>query len=114
MTAPEDRIRAICMALPEAHERPFGGHTAPCWRVREKLFATINEDYSELTVKGQPGAQDVLVNAQPEVFFVPRYTGHNGWIGVRLTEDLDWDTIEGLIFESWKLTAPKSLSKQFR
>jgi hypothetical protein len=102
------------MALPEAHEEPFGGHTAPCWRVRGKLFATINEDHSQLTVKGQPGAQRVLVDARPDVFFVPRYTGHNGWIGVRLDATFDWDTVEGLIFESWSMTAPKAVVKGAR
>ena len=101
------------MGFPEAHEQPFGGHTAPCWRVRDKLFAMLSEDLSQLTVKGQPGAQQVLVDAQPEVFFVPRYVGHKGWIGIRTGGPLDWDTVEGLLFESWKMTAPKSLVKQF-
>jgi hypothetical protein len=106
-----DRLREICMSLPEAHEEPFGGHTAPCWRVRGKHFVMVSEDLSQMTLKGQPGAQGILVDAQPEVFFVPRYTGHNGWIGIRLSDDIAWDTIEGLIYESWKMTAPKVVVK---
>ena len=30
----------ICLAFPETTERPFGGHTAPAFRVRDKLFCT--------------------------------------------------------------------------
>jgi hypothetical protein len=106
-----ERLRQFCMALPEAHEEPFGGHTAPCWRVRGKHFVMVSEDLSQITFKGQPGAQGILVGSQPEVFFVPRYTGHKGWIGVRLASNFSWDTIEGLIFESWAMTAPKALVK---
>ncbi len=106
-----EQLRTICMALPEAHEEPFGGHTAPCWRVGSKLFAMLSEDLTELTIKGQPGAQEVLVGSQPETFFVPRYVGHRGWIGLRLRSELDWDAIEELIFESWAMTAPKAVVK---
>jgi hypothetical protein len=31
---------------------------------------------------------------------------------VRLAAEVEWDTVEGLIFESWKMTAPKALVKQ--
>src|SRR5207237_3955823 len=31
-----DRLREICLALPEATEKPFSGHTDPTWRVRER------------------------------------------------------------------------------
>ncbi|XVQ89140.1 hypothetical protein ACQP2K_17515 [Microbispora siamensis] len=34
-----ERAREICLSLPEAVEKPFGGHTAPSFRVRDKLFA---------------------------------------------------------------------------
>jgi predicted DNA-binding protein (MmcQ/YjbR family) len=37
------RIRAICLALPEAEEKPFGGHIAPSFRVRDKLFCMTSE-----------------------------------------------------------------------
>ena len=35
---PGARIRKICMAFPEAEEKPFGGHSSPAYRVRDKLF----------------------------------------------------------------------------
>jgi hypothetical protein len=30
--------------LPDAEERPFGGHAAPSFRVRDKLFVMVGED----------------------------------------------------------------------
>ena len=97
------------MALPEAEEKPFGGHVSPSFRVREKIFATINEAQTEMTCKAPPGAQAVLVGANPARFFVPKYVGHQGWIGLRLDSPLDWDELGGLLAESYAMTAPKAL-----
>ena len=103
------RIRAICMELPEAEERPFGGHTAPSFRVRDKLFATISEDETVLTFKGDSGVQQALVGSDGERFFVPKYVGSKGWIGARLDVEQDWDEIRELIVDSYRLIAPKRL-----
>ena len=50
-----ERVRAICLALPEAEERPFGGHTAPAFRVRDKLFVMTSEDGTSMTLKAPEG-----------------------------------------------------------
>lgn len=105
-----ERIREICMAFPEATEKPFGGHVSPSFRVREKIFATFNEAQTELTCKAPPGAQAVLVGANPARFFVPKYVGHQGWVGVRLGATIDWDELAGLLAESYAMTAPRSLA----
>ena len=107
-----ERLRKICLALPEAVEKSFGGHTAPSFRVRDKIFAMISEKRDTMQVKAGPGAQDVLVHSDPVRFFVPRYTGHNGWVGVRLDAAIDWAIVEDLIHESYCLTAPKRLAGQ--
>ena len=106
------RIRAICLALPEAVEKSFGGHTAPSFRVRDKIFAMISEKRDTMQVKAGPGAQDVLVHSDPVRFFVPPYTGHNGWVGVHLDVAIDWAIVEDLIRDSYRLTAPKRLASQ--
>lgn len=107
---PVSRIRAVCLALPEAEEKPFGGHTAPSFRVREKLFVMTSEDGSSMTCKARPGVQDALVGSDPDRFYVPPYVGHKGWIGIRLDVDHDWDEIRDLIEESYRMTAPKRLA----
>jgi len=107
---PMDRLREICLALPEATERETWGD--PTFRVREKIFAMPKVGDGRLSVwcKAAPGAQDILVGSDPERFFVPPYVGHNGWIGVRLDVQVDWDELADLLEESYRMTAPKRLS----
>lgn len=109
---PVQRVREICLSLPGAEEKPFGGHTAPSFRVRDKLFVIINEDLTRLNCKAPPGAQQVLVGANPERFFVPQYVGHKGWIGIRLDPEMDFDELAGIIAESHAMTAPKPRARR--
>jgi hypothetical protein len=108
------RIRAICLSLPEATERSFGGHSAPAFRVRDKLFVMTSEDGTSMTFKGDRGVQAALIAADPARYFWPKYVGPKGWVGVLLTKPagLDWDELEELIMESYCLIAPKKLAAQ--
>ncbi|MFA1542503.1 MmcQ/YjbR family DNA-binding protein [Actinomadura monticuli] len=103
------RIREICLSLPEATEKPFGGHTAPSFRVRDKLFVMTSEDGLSMTFKAGPGVQEALVAENPEGFFVPKYVGSKGWVGARLDVEHDWDEMSELIEDSYRLIAPKRL-----
>jgi hypothetical protein len=40
-------------------------------------------------------------------FFVPRYVGPKGWIGIHLDGAPDWDLVRDLILDSYRMTAPK-------
>jgi predicted DNA-binding protein (MmcQ/YjbR family) len=104
------RVREICLAMPEATEKPFGGHTAPSFRIRDKLFVMTSEDGLTMMFKGGPGVQEALVASHPERFFVPAYVGHKGWIGARLDVEQDWDEIAELIEDSYRMIAPKRLA----
>jgi len=107
---PVPRLRAICLALPEAVEQETWGD--PTFRVRDKIFAMPRRGDGRVSMwcKAPPGMQDVLVGADPARFFVPPYVGHNGWIGVRLDLAPDWDEIGDLVADSYRLTAPKRLA----
>src|SRR5580692_11510648 len=110
-----DRIRAICLELPEATEKPFGGHTSPAFRVRDKMFVVISEDRTSMTVKAPKGVQGILVQSDPHRFFVPKYVGSKGWVGVRLDVARlpDWEEMAEVIYESYCLLAPARLVRQF-
>jgi predicted DNA-binding protein (MmcQ/YjbR family) len=100
------------MALPEAAEQVFGGHTKPTWRVRDKIFVMYQEDLQAFWMKAPPGAQQVLVGADPERFFVPPYVGSKGWIAVRTGVPLDWEHVREMVLDSYRMTAPKRLAAQ--
>ncbi|TDB78645.1 MmcQ/YjbR family DNA-binding protein [Actinomadura sp. KC216] len=108
----QSRVREICLSLPDATEKPFGGHTAPSFRVRDKLFVMTSEDGLSMTFKAGPGVQEALVAENPDRFFVPKYVGSKGWVGAHLNVDHDWDEMAELIEDSYCLIAPKSLVNQ--
>lgn len=107
-----DRLRPICLALPEATET--GGVGDPAFKVRDKIFAMQHHmgERPSLWCKAPPGVQPALVQSDPERYFVPPYVGHRGWIGVWLDLPLDWDEIADLVERSYRMTAPKRLAAQ--
>jgi predicted DNA-binding protein (MmcQ/YjbR family) len=107
MSAASKRLRALCLALPEADEVVI--RRGPTFRIDEKIFAL------DRTVDGHPsvwfkvpkGAQAVLMGADSALFFSPPYYGSKGWVGMWLDGTPDWSEIEGLVKRSYGLVAPK-------
>ena len=59
------------------------------------------------------GENRALAAAEPKRFFIPPYLGPRGWLGVWLdTPEVDWDRVEALVLDSYRLTAPKRLAAQ--
>lgn len=109
--SPTERLRAICLALPEAVEKETWEE--PTFRVRNKIFALQQHDQDGRVAfwcKAPPGSQEVLVGADPQRFFVPPYLGCRGWVGVWLDGEPDWDEVAALVTRSYRLTAPKRLA----
>ena len=105
-----DRLRAICLALPEATEA--GGVGDPTFRVRDKIFAMRHgvDGRSSMWCKAPAGVQDALVGSNPSLYFVPPYVGHHGWVGLWLDVEVDWDEVTDLVTDSYRMTAPKRLA----
>ena len=108
-----DRIRSICLALPETSERP--SHGAPSFFVREKrCFLMVLDDHHGDGIFGvwcaaPEGNQELLIEADPGRFFRPPYVGHRGWLGVRLNDEVDWDELVGIVEDAFAVVAPKGL-----
>ena len=107
---PVARLRAICLALPEATEKEAWGD--PTFRVRDKIFAMprFGDGRVSVWLKAPPGAQEILVGADPELFFRPPYVGHKGWVGMRLDREPDWQEVRALVERSYSMTAPRRLA----
>jgi predicted DNA-binding protein (MmcQ/YjbR family) len=109
-TDPLQAIRDIALGFPDAVERETWGH--PTFRVRDKIFVSYGEDddgRAQVTMKAPPGEQESLL-AEGEPFFLPKYVGVKGWIGVRVDADTDWRAIAELVADSYREVAPRSLS----
>jgi hypothetical protein len=105
-----DDFRAIALSLPQAEERETWGH--PTFRVRNKMFAAMASDGTSASLKATKEAQAALVGSEPEVFSIPAYVGHHGWVGVALA-GVDPEELRELITEAWLMTAPKRLARQW-
>jgi hypothetical protein len=107
-----DRVRRICLALPGATEKE--AWSEPTWRVGGKLFAQLDDHHHgsphcALWLPAPLGVQETLVESDPERFFRPPYVGHKGWIGVVLDTKPDWNAVEALIEQAYRLIAPAKL-----
>lgn len=111
-----NRVRAICLALPETNERL--SHGSPAFFVRDKktlaMFLDDHHGDGRLAIwcPAPPGVQGELVGQEPNRFFVPPYVGHRGWLGVRLDVEVDWDEVAGIVEDAYRLVAPKRLVGQ--
>jgi hypothetical protein len=113
-----ERLREICLGLPEVSERL--SHGAPTFFVRGKrAFVMVMTDHHgdgrfALWCAAPEGMQKMLVDADPERFFVPPYVGHRGWLGVRLDRGLEWNEVAGIAEDAYVAVAPKKLVEAAR
>jgi predicted DNA-binding protein (MmcQ/YjbR family) len=105
------RLRAICLALPEANEELM--RRGPSYRVADKIFALERpwDDRLALWCKVPEGSREILLEAEPTRFFIPPYFGAKGWISVGLDEKADWREIEAFVRRSYRLVAPKRFAR---
>jgi hypothetical protein len=110
-----ERIRKVCLALPEAHEVEAWGE--PTFRVRNRMFAMYADagnhhggGRSAIWCKATRDNQSLMVAAAPDRFFVPPYVGPSGWVGIHLDGDTDWTELSELVRDAYVLTAPKRLA----
>jgi len=104
-------VRRICLDLPEATEKL--SHSSPTFFVR-KTFVMFHDDHHgdgrlAIWCAAPDGAQALMVESEPERFFVPPYVGHRGWLGVRLDVDVDWDEVAAIVEDAYRTVAPRKL-----
>jgi predicted DNA-binding protein (MmcQ/YjbR family) len=113
-----DRVTAICLSLPEAEavdrHPPHRGFV-----VGKKNFVwyTVNshgDGRIALSVRAEPRVNEELVASDPERFGLPKYVARHGWVSYFL--DLphrppDWAEAAELVRDSYRIQAPKRLTK---
>ena len=109
VASPLERLRRICLALPETSEKV--SHGEPTFWVGGRMFATFDNHHHGAPHLGvwlaMPlGAQEALVYQDPKRFFVPPYVGVRGWVGVRLDGRPSWKTVEKVVREAYKFIHP--------
>lgn len=110
----EERVRALCLALPEVSERT--SHGAPAFFVRKQFVMLWPNGHHEhafphLWCAAPAGAQESLV-AGSDRCFRPPYVGSRGWVGFRLDGEVDWDEVADLVEDAYRVVAPARLVAQ--
>jgi hypothetical protein len=109
----QNRVRRICLALPETTEKL--SHGEPTFFARKKVFCGFannhhNDGHIAVWIPTEPGAQATLIHSNPKTYFRPPYVGVKGWVGIELTEISDED-LAIHIQEAHRLIAPPRKTK---
>ncbi|TAD72930.1 MAG: phosphoribosylglycinamide formyltransferase, partial [Sphingomonadales bacterium] len=115
-----DQLRARALALPETCEQESFGSAG--FRVGEgksgKYFAYFSDrphGHERIALLVKTSGMDELhslVEDQPDIYFKPAFYGASGWVGIILDRpDLDWADIDTWLERSWRMVAPKRLTR---
>ncbi len=108
------RLTKVCLALPEAARELAGQHAR--FQVRDKTFAWYLDDHHgdgivSVSCKMALDENREVAALDPVRFYLPAYMAHKGWIALRLdVGKIDWNEVEELVAESYRLIAPKRLA----
>jgi YjbR len=117
-----DRLRGVCLALPEAYEETAWAGTR--WMVRKRTFAhAVMIDggwppaYARAAGSDGPCAVLMFRSSGPELaalhragppFFAPPWRADE--VGRMLDDPVDWDEVAELVTESYCVRAPARLA----
>lgn len=111
-----ERLRKLCLALPEANERV--SHGEPTWFAgKGKVFAMLDNhhhgsEHLSVWLPMPRGVQESLIASDEARFFKPPYVGPSGWVGVVLDTKPDWKRVKALIKDSFVFVATAKLRAQ--
>ena len=113
MKPPYDRVRELCLSLPDVEEKL--SHGEPTFFVKKRVFVTFSTNHHNdgrfaIVCNAAEGGQEMLVASDPENFYVPPYVGAAGWIGVRIDRTLPWKTISSVVKDAYAATLAKRRS----
>lgn len=109
------RVRAACLALPQASERP--SHGGPAFFIRDRkcfvMFLDDHHDDGRLAIwcAAPEGVQAEMVETEPDRFFRPPYVGHRGWLGVHLLA-VGEEELRAIVTEAFRTVAPPTVLRE--
>lgn len=118
MSVELDRIRTIALELPATVEKV--SHGTPVFFIEKgRTFAWFWHNHhgdgrtAVLVKTSGIEEQEMLIEADPDVYFRPPYLGPSGWIGLNLADETDWQHVADWIEKSWRAVAPRKLLEKF-
>jgi predicted DNA-binding protein (MmcQ/YjbR family) len=105
-----ERLRRICLALPEAVETTTFGH--PTFQAGAKrTFAVLDDHecdgYLCIVFKASLAQQQELLE---DTRFLPsKFGARKGWTAMKVEPGLDWQLVDRLVTASYRLVAVKRM-----
>jgi hypothetical protein len=110
---PLDRIRELCLALPETTE--LRSHGQPTFFIGGKRSFVMYLDNHH----GDGAPRDLVCRPRGHAagagrrragaLLRPPYVGHRGWLGIRLDQGIDWNEVAGAVEDAYLTVAPRRL-----
>jgi hypothetical protein len=105
-----EMVRAAALKLPQTSERL--SHGGPAFFIGGKrCFVMFLDDHHQdgrlaIWCAAPDGAQQEMVETEPNRFFRPPYVGHRGWLGVQLL-DVTQPELDAIVLDAYREVAPK-------
>jgi predicted DNA-binding protein (MmcQ/YjbR family) len=97
-----ERLRKICLALPDAVETTNFGH--PFFRIGKKPFCVFHGRENEPAIAFKVLKGEAGIFLEDPRFFKTPHMHHNGWVSLHAQGKLDWKEIAELVKASHGLT----------
>ena len=105
-------FNALAISLPEVSTEPHFEKVS--FRVKKKIFATLNENENRATLKFTPEEQEMFCKIKPEAIFpVPNKWGKMGWTHLKY-EILSSEIIDELLKVAYYNIAPQNLKNKIQ
>jgi hypothetical protein len=101
-----DDVTKLALSLPAVEVHPSYG--TPALKVKGTLFARLREDGETLILKVDRMSRDLMLSAQPDLFFLTDHYRDYPYILLRLSRVTE-AAMRDLLEDSWQLAAPKKL-----
>jgi hypothetical protein len=111
MAVDASEILDFVASLPETGERDYR-EDSTIFTFRGSGIGLVTGDGRHLYVKSLLTERDAMIASDPEVYSEWWAAGRFGWVRVRL-DSIDLDEAHELVFEAWRLTAPKKLVRLY-
>jgi hypothetical protein len=105
-----DTVRKLALALPGVEEGT--SYRTPALKVRGKLFVRLKEDGETIVLKADFELRDLLMQTDPETFYITDHYRNYPYVLVRLAS-VDAGALPGLLEQAWRAAAPKALVARF-
>lgn len=106
-----ETVRQLALGLPETKELPH--HAITSFRIRTKIYATLNAPEHRATLRFSPEMQDIFTAvSQGAIFPVPNAWGKYGWTNVDL-ETVAPELFQDALRIAWREAVPAAFAGKY-